>query len=65
MESTEQELITEQVRESAKKELNKILEEERKQQQIEVKKIEKEAMVCNAHCALCLKEGTVVSKKVL
>ena len=53
LESTEQELITEQVRESAKKELNKILEEERKQQQIEVKKLKKKQW-----CALCLKEGT-------
>ena len=41
-----------QAREEAKIEFNKILEEERKQHQIEVKKLKKKQW-----CAMCLKEG--------
>ena len=45
-------LIQKEARESAKLEFNKILDEERNQHQIEVKKIKKKQW-----CTLCLKEG--------
>ena len=44
--------IEKDAREAAKLEFNKILEEERKQHQIEVKKLKKKQW-----CAMCLKEG--------
>ena len=44
--------IEKAVRDAAKLEFNKILEEERKQHQIEVKKLKKKQW-----CAMCLKEG--------
>ena len=44
--------IEREAREAAKLEFNKILEEERKQHQIEVKKLKKKQW-----CAMCLKEG--------
>ena len=44
--------IEKEAREAAKQEFNKILEEERKQHQIEVKKLKKKQW-----CAMCLKEG--------
>lgn len=51
---TEEDSIVKQARESAKLEFNKILEEERKEHQIEVKKLKKKQW-----CYLCLKEGTL------
>ena len=44
--------IEKEAREAAKQEFNKMLEEERKQHQIEVKKLKKKQW-----CAMCLKEG--------
>ena len=47
--------IEKEAREAAKQEFNKILEEERKQHQIEVKKLKKKQW-----CAMCLKEGKAI-----
>ena len=52
--------IEKDAREAAKLEFNKILEEERKQHQIEVKKLKKKQW-----CAMCLKEGKALTVRGL